>query len=149
MDRFALQLSLGYIPRDQEVSMLTAQQREHPLARLSACASIEAVLDWKRAAGEVRVSDELKHYMVELAAATRVAPGVRLGASPRGSLALMKCSQALALFDGMEFVTPDHVQEIAIDVLAHRILLDPQAQFSGLTGRTIVQEILQKLPAPA
>jgi MoxR-like ATPase len=149
MDRFALQLSLGYVAVDQEVAMLTAQQREHPLLRLESCASVEAVLGWKQNASAVRVSDELKRYMVDLAASTRTAPGVRLGASPRGSLALMKCSQALALFDGLGFVTPDHVQEIAVEVLAHRILLNPQAQFSGLTGRTIVQELLQKLPVPA
>ncbi len=149
MDRFALQLSLGYLRAEQEVSMLTAQQQSHPLSRIAPCATVEDVLAWKRAATNIGVSDELKRYMVELAGATRTARGVRLGASPRASLALMKCSQALAYFDGLDFVTPDHVQEIAAAVLAHRLLLDPQAQFSGQTGQSIVQEIIEKTPVPS
>jgi MoxR-like ATPase len=149
MDRFALQLSLGYLTPELEVAMLTAQQERHPLSQLEPCATVDAVVRWRQATTAVRVSDELKRYMVDLAAATRTAPGVRLGASPRGSLALMKCSQALAMFDGLEFVTPDHVQEIAVNVLAHRLLLDPQAQFSGVSARTIVQDLLQRLPVPA
>jgi len=148
MDRFALRLSLGYLPLEREVAMLTAQQRRHPLTTIEPCASVEEVLVWRRAAAEVRVSDELKRYVVELVGATRVAPGVRLGASPRASLALMKCSQALALFDGQDFVAPEHVQEVAVPAMAHRLLLDPQAQFSGLSAETVVQEILARIPAP-
>jgi MoxR-like ATPase len=94
------------------------------------------------------VSDEIKRYAVELVGATRKAPGVKLGASPRASLALMRCGQALAMFDGMEFVTPDHVQEIAVAVMAHRLMLDPQARFSGQTGSGIVMEILNRTPVP-
>jgi len=149
MDRFAMRLSLGYLPADREVAMLTAQQIRHPLSAIEPCATVDEVLAWKHAAAAVRVSDELKRYLVELVGATRVAPGVRLGASPRASLALMKCSQALALFDGQEYVAPEHIQEIAIPVMAHRIMLDPQAQFSGQTGETLVQEILARIPAPA
>ncbi len=85
---------------------------------------------------QVRVSDELKRYMVDLAAATRGAPAVRLGASPRASLALMKLAQALAAFDGMEYVTPDHVQQVAVETLAHRLVLDPQRRFAGEFGRS-------------
>jgi len=87
--------------------------------------------------------------MVELAGATRSAQGVQLGASPRASLALMKTAQALALFDGLEFVTPDHVQELAVSVLAHRLVMDPQARFAGLTPRSVVQDVLKKVPVPA
>ena len=149
MDRFAMRLTLGYLPADREVAMLTAQQLRHPLTEIKPCATVDEVLAWKRAAAKVRVSDELKRYMVDLVGATRVAPGVRLGASPRASLALMKCSQALALFDGQQYVAPEHVQEIAVPVMAHRMLLDPQAQFSGQTGEAVVQEILARIPAPA
>ena len=149
MDRFALQLSLGYLAPEQEVTLLTAQQHTHPLNHIKPCASMDEVLAWKRAVTEVRISDELKRYAVDLVAATRATAGVRLGASPRASLALMKCGQALALFDGLDYVTPDLVQELAVPVLAHRLLLEPQAQFSGRTGRTIVQEILERNPVPA
>jgi MoxR-like ATPase len=140
---------LGYLPADQEVAMLTAQQHQHPLLQLSSCTTVEEVLAWKQAATQVRVSDEIKRYVVDLAGATRSAAGVRLGASPRASLALMKCSQALAMFDGLDYVTPDHVQELAVSVLAHRLLLDPQAQFSGQTAATLVEDVLRRLPVPA
>jgi MoxR-like ATPase len=129
--------------------MLEAQLGSHPLNHLEACTNIGEILDWRRAAEKVRVSEVMRRYMVDLAAATRSAPGVRLGASPRASLALMKCSQALAMFDGMEFVTPEHVQEIAVPVLAHRLLLDPQAQFSGQNGQTLVREVVGRVPVPA
>ena len=80
--------------------------------------------------------------------ATRGARGVLNGASPRASLALMKASQALALFDGSEFVTPDHVQEIAVTVIAHRLILDSQARFAGLTAGAIVEDILRTVAVP-
>jgi MoxR-like ATPase len=149
MDRFMLQLSLGYLSAEEEVQMLSAQQESHPLTRLARCVSITEVLEWKQAVTRVRISTELKRYAVDLVGATRSAPGVRLGASPRASLALMKCGQALARFDGLDYVTPDHLQELAVAVVAHRLLLDPQAQFSGQTGPAIVRELIEKLPVPA
>ncbi|MCP4043854.1 MAG: magnesium chelatase, partial [Gammaproteobacteria bacterium] len=83
-----------------------------------------------------------------LVKATREADGVCLGASPRASLAMMKTSQALALYDGMEFVTPDHIQEIAPSVLAHRLLMDPQARFSGKSAEGVVIDIVERVPVP-
>ena len=80
--------------------------------------------------------------------ATRSAPGVRLGASPRAALTLMKCAQALSLLDGFEFVTHDAIQEIAVHAVAHRIVLDPEAQFSGLTAASIVAAIVERLKVP-
>ena len=86
---------------------------------------------------------------MDLVGATRSAPGVRLGASPRASLALMNIAKALALFDGQSFVVPDHVQEAAVSVIAHRLMLDPQARFSGMTSESIVTDILKSVPAPS
>jgi MoxR-like ATPase len=149
MDRFAMRLSLGYLPPEQEVAILTAQQQDHPLSKRTACTTVDEALRWRHAVSRIRVSDEIKHYMVALASATRKAPGVRLGASPRASLTLMRCSQALAMFDGLDYVTPDHVQEIALEVLAHRLLLDPQIQFAGQTGESVVRDILSQTPVPA
>ena len=103
----------------------------------------------RRAAQDIRVSDELRHYIVKLAASTRTAVGVQIGASPRASIALMKTAQALALFDGEGFVHPEHIHEMAIPVIAHRIALDPQAKFSGVTTRNVVEDILKKTPVPA
>jgi MoxR-like ATPase len=107
------------------------------------------VLGLRRAVREVRVSDELRRYVVDLARATRLAAGVQLGASPRASLALMAAAQALALFDGQPFVAPEHVQELAGPVLAHRLAVDPQARFGGRGSDTIVEEILKTVPVPA
>ena len=149
MDRFAMQFELGYVSADEEVGILTDQMRDHPLEHLAPCASAADVLRLRRAVMEVRVSDELKRYIVSLVSGTRGASGVQLGASPRASLALMKTAQALALFDGGEFVTPEHVHEVAVPVIAHRLMIDPQAKFSGLTARGVAQEIVRRVPVPA
>jgi MoxR-like ATPase len=149
MDRFALQFGLGYVAPDDEVAILSAQERGHPIEDLAPCVSIEDVIALRRRAGEVRISAELKRYVVDLVQATRAAAGVSLGASPRASLALMKAAQALALVDGLDFVTPEHVQEIALPVIAHRMVVDSQARFTGVTAQGIVEEIVKTLPVPA
>ena len=149
MDRFAMQFSLGYVQSIEEVAILTAQQHNHPLEELRPCVSLEDVLALKRAAEQVRISDELKRYVVDLVGATRAAPGVQLGASPRASIALMKAAQALALFDGLSFVTPDQIQELAVSVIAHRLVMEPQARFSGQTARGVVEETTKRIKVPA
>src|SRR5581483_405770 len=149
MDRFAMQFTLGYVQPGEEVAILSAQQQNHPLEELSPCATMEDVLLIRRAARQVRVSEELKRYAVDLVGATRTAPGVQLGASPRASIALMKLAQALALFDGLDFVTPEQIQELSVPVLAHRLVLEAQARFSGQTGRAVVEEIVKKHRVPA
>ncbi|HWH71113.1 MAG TPA: MoxR family ATPase [Candidatus Sulfotelmatobacter sp.] len=149
MDRFALQFSLGYVQPEEEVAILSAQEHNHPLEELEPCASLADVLALKHAAQAVRISEELKRYTVDLVAATRSAPGVQLGASPRASIALMKAAQALALFDGLEFVTPEKLQELAVPILAHRLVMEPQARFSGRTAGAVVEEVLKKIPVPA
>lgn len=149
MDRFALQFSLGYVSMDDEIAVLTAQEKQHPLEAAQSVAGVEEVIELRKAAREVAISDELKRYIVELVKATRSAPGVQLGASPRASLALMKTAQALALYDGRGFVTPDHIQELAGPVIAHRLSVEAQAKFSGVTPRAVVDEILRKIPSPA
>ncbi len=149
MDRFAARLTLGYISAEEEVAVLSAQEKTHPIDRLASVVSLNEVLALKRAVTGVRISEELKRYIVDLCAATRGRPGVQLGASPRASLALMKMSQALALMDGMEFVTPEQIQELAAPVIAHRMVMEPQARFSGVTARSVVEEVVKKTPVPA
>jgi MoxR-like ATPase len=149
MDRFAMQFTLGYVEPAEEVSILTAQQHNHPIDELKPVATLADVIALKRAVENIRISDELKRYAVDLVSATRTASGVQLGASPRASIALMKTAQALALFDGADFVTPEQIQSLAVSVIAHRLVLEPQARFSGLTARGVVGEILKKLKVPA
>ena len=149
MDRFAMQFALGYVQSGEEVAILTAQEHNHPLEELKPCASLAEVLGLKRAVQEVRISDELKRYAVDLTGATRTAPGVQLGASPRASIALMKAAQALALFDDLEYVMPEQIQELAAPVIAHRLVMEPQARFSGQTARGVVEEVVKKIRVPA
>ena len=149
MDRFAMRFMLGYVSPEEEVSILAAQQNQHPLEALKPCVTLAEVLQLKAATQSLRISDELKRYVVDLVAATRKAAGVQLGASPRASLALMKAAQALALFDGLEFVTPEQIQELAIPVIAHRLVMEPQARFAGVTARGVVEGLLKSVRVPA
>ena len=148
MDRFAMQCSLGYVSAAEEAEILASQNSGHPLDSLEAVISLEDVLALQAAVSKIRISDELRHYIVALTNATRGLEDVRLSASPRASLSLMKVAQALSLFEGRDFVTPETIQGIAPDVIAHRLVIAPEAKFSGLTGRTIVEDILEKTPAP-
>ena len=149
MDRFAMQFTLGYVQPADEVAVLTAQANNHPLDALASCVTLADVTALKHAAQNIRISDELKRYVVDLVGATRAANGVQLGASPRASIALMKAAQALALFDGLEFVTPEQIQELAVPVIAHRLVMQPQARFSGLTARSVVEDVVKKIKVPA
>ncbi|MEO0373509.1 MAG: MoxR family ATPase [Cyanobacteria bacterium P01_A01_bin.17] len=149
MDRFALQFSLGYLPPEAEIEILSQQIQEHPIEKIAPCLSLDNILTLKQQVKQVRVSSELKRYVVDIVNATRQVEDVQLGASPRGSIALMKIAQALALFDGYEFVTPEQIQEIAVPVIAHRLVMEPQAKFSGQTAEGVVQEIVQAVPVPA
>ena len=148
MDRFAMRFKLGFVDAEDEVAIISDQNQQHPVEILLPCINHEDVLNLKQSLHEIRVSEELKRYMVDIIRATRNVKGVQHGASPRASLALMKTAQALALFDSSEFVTPDHIQELASTVIAHRIVLDPEAQFSGVTPEDIVTEALSNTPVP-
>ena len=149
MDRFAMQFTLGYVAAEQEVEILTAQEHNHPLDQLKPAATLADVMTLKRAVEDIRISAELKRYVVDLVASTRTGQGVQLGASPRASIALMKTAQAMALFEGMDFVTPEQIQKLAVPVIAHRLVLEPQARFSGITTRGVVEDALKKLKVPA
>ena len=146
MDRFAMRFGLGYLGVEEEMAILDDQRLGHPLDKLDACAGAQDILTMRHRAREIPASEGLQRYLVELCRATRRWEGVDLGASPRASLTLMKCAQALALFDGNDYVTPEQVQELAVAVIAHRLALDPQARFSGLTAEGVVRAILEKVP---
>jgi len=149
MDRFAMRFSLGYVSAEDEVAILSDQLVAHPLEAVTPCLDRRQLHTLREALGGVRVSTEIKRYIVDLIGATRNAEGVRIGASPRASLAYMKCAQALALFDGLDFVTPEQIQEIAVAVIAHRLVMDPQARFSGHGPEQVVADVLDTVPAPS
>ena len=148
MDRFTMQCSLGYVSAEQEVDILAAQNQGHPLDTLDPVVTLEDIHTLQAAVSNVRISDELRRYIVALSNATREIDEVQLSASPRASLSLMKLSQALSLFEGREFVTPETIQELASDVIAHRLIITPEAKFNGMTGRAVVESILENTPVP-
>lgn len=146
MDRFAMRFSLGYVSLEEEVAILSAHQQL--TNTIVPCANREDIYQLRQAVQAVRISEELKHYIVKLVTATRTASGVQMGASPRASLTLMKAAQALALFDGIDFVTPEQIQELAVSVIAHRMKIDSQAHFNGLTDKSVVEDILRQVKVP-
>ncbi len=148
LDRFGVCFKLGYVSPQQEVDILSSQSTRHPLDAIAPCITKTDAMALRHSVPEVRITDELKRYIVDVVSATRTAKGVRLGASPRASLTLMRLAQALAMFDGLEFVTPDHVQEGAVSVIAHRLVLDPESKFSGTTAPAVVEDILKDSPVP-
>jgi len=148
MDRFAMRLSLGYVTADEEVGILTSHSEGEPVARLDPVATMADMIAVRTEASRIRVSEEIKRYIVDLVAASRELPGVQMGASPRASLTLMKCAQALALIDRLPFVTPDHVQSLAEAVLAHRLVINAEARFAGTSATALVGEVLQRVPVP-
>ena len=148
MDRFAMRLSLGYVSTEQETAIVEAEVNGPAIDEVENCISQSDVVNFTAAAKQVFIPDELKRYAVELVGATREQSELSLGASPRASITLIKCAQALAIFDNQNFVNPDHLQELAPVVIAHRLALDSNARFGGVTADTIVSRLLSELPVP-
>lgn len=148
MDRFTVRLTLGYVSQDDEADILAQQNDHHPLEKLGACINFGELLEFKSLLPSVRMSEDIKNYIINIVRATRESDGVMIGASPRASIALMKTAQALAIFDGTGFVSPDHIQELAVPVIAHRLILDSQSRFSGNSGRKVIENIMESIPAP-
>lgn len=148
MDRFMVQLRPGYLDRDTEAAVLNDQLKHHPLESLSPVANESEVRLVASTLPQIRISEELRYVIVDLVSATRQIEDVKLGAGVRASLALLRISQALALFAGREFVIPADIIEAAPHVLAHRIQISSQARFSGATPEAAVSRIIKNLPFP-
>ena len=148
LDRFLLKLSVGYPDPPDEVQMLARLQGEHPVERLEPVAEGAELLAAMRAVREVRVSEELRAYLVALVGATRAHRQVLLGAGPRASLALQSAAQALAWSEGRGYVLPDDLQRLALPVLAHRLSLKIEARMQGLSAPEVVAEVLAAQPVP-
>jgi len=144
-----MRLHMGYPTAAQEIAVLERQVIEHPINAVKSVAGCEVVVGLQHAIREVFLETSIKQYMVALTTATREHPMVALGASPRGSLGLMRAAQALAAMAGREFVIPDDVKAVAEPVLAHRLILKPEARAESVGGHDIVQEIMRQVPVPA
>ncbi len=148
LDRFAICLSLGYLEKEQEMELLKRLQKAHPIESLEPVCEPDELSRMKELVKEVYVDDSVMDYAVRIVARTRNHPDVALGASPRGSIALVHLSRALAAMSERNFVLPDDVKSIALDVLAHRLILKPEARLMRRTKQDIVEEILNSEEAP-
>ena len=148
LDRFAIRLDLGYPPLADEAKMLAEQTTEPPLDSLEPVASARDVVELTDAARDVYVEESLNRYVVALLRQTRGDGRLYLGASPRSGIALLRVAKARALADGREFVAPEDVKAIAVAVLAHRLIVAPEARSAGLTGEAAVRAALEKTPVP-
>ncbi|MEP7003966.1 MAG: MoxR family ATPase [Chloroflexota bacterium] len=146
LDRFFIRLQLGYPKDKEEIAILDAQRVIHPLETIEQVLSADELLEAQGAARDIHIADQVKAYVVAVVNATRSHPDVYLGASPRGSLALARASQALALLRGRDFVLPDDVKRLAAPTLAHRLILQPQARLKDLAATTVIAEVLASVP---
>jgi MoxR-like ATPase len=149
LDRFLMRLAMGYPARAAELDILDRHGETGPLATLRPVCTSADVHGMVLAARTVHVAPPLKHYLVDLAEATRRHPGVALGMSPRSTLALQRASRARAAALGRGYVIPDDVKLLAEPVLAHRIVLAPDATLHGVDARQVIAEVLAAVPVPS
>jgi len=148
LDRFLLRVRLGYPDRAAEDALLTRFHHADPVAAIEPVAALEEVVAAARTCRLVAVSDDVRGYLLDLVRATRAHEAIRLGASPRATLALFQSAQARAALQGRDYVIPDDVKALAIPVLSHRLILSPEAQLRGRDAEQIVAELLETMPVP-
>ena len=148
LDRFMLRVHLGYPSKTDEIIIMDRQQMTHPIDDLEQITDASEVLRLQTGVKAIYVDPLIKQYIVEIVAATRNHEAAYLGASPRGSLALYRSSQALALLDGRDFVIPDDVKALAYPTLGHRVIASPSARVKNVTTASIVNDCLSRIPVP-
>jgi len=148
LDRFIIRIRLGYPGAQDEMEILEMQQRFHPIERLDQVIEAQELIWMEREVRDVYVDPALREYIVNLVAATRSHQDVYLGASPRGSLALFKTSQALAALHGRDYTLPDDIKTMAQATLAHRIIVNPASRMKDFASDMVVAEALRSVPIP-
>jgi MoxR-like ATPase len=149
LDRFLIQLQLGYPDKETEVRILYAHAETQPLDHVTPILSKDDVLTLQKMVRAVRVDQSVSEYMVEIVRQTREDPRLKLGVSPRGSLMLFRACQAAALAAGRDYVLPDDVQRLAPHVLPHRFVMTAKAKYGGASGKEVVGEILRRVRVPS
>lgn len=148
LDRFLIKISVGYPDAESERSVLSMHQMDDPFETLEAVATTDDIINIQNEVKKVFVHENLESYIVSLVSATRNHPSVRLGASPRASLALYRTAQATAYIDGRDYVVPDDIQKMMIPVMAHRIILSQETKFSNTTAEDVLEEIKKSTSVP-
>jgi MoxR-like ATPase len=145
LDRFMICVKMGYPDEEAEIQMLTSQEKEHPISQLEPVMNPDELSELQKKVRNVFVSDEVKKYIVDIASATRNHPSLLLGMSPRGSIALMHFSMALAFMDGRDFILPDDVKRAAVYVIPHRVIQSAESKLKREKKEDIVREILDRV----
>lgn len=148
LDRFLIKLSIGYPSRKDELAILNRTAGRDPLKELRSILTVSDILQLRRCADSVFVSDSIKNYILDIVTATREHPMVYLGVSPRGTLGLLKAVQAYAFVEQRDFVVPDDVKAMAPFVIGHRLVLEQEASYENMTALAIVDEIIDKIGVP-
>ena len=148
LDRFLMQIKLGYPSEAEEEEMLLRYQHQSPLTGLAAVVSVETVRDLQAQVGSIHIQKDVRRYLLKIVRATRTHEAVSLGVSPRGSMALFKAGQALAALRGRDYVIPSDIQYLCPLILTHRLHISPQIRLRGRTPEQVVAEITASIPVP-
>jgi MoxR-like ATPase len=148
LDRFLLRMMIGYPSAESESEILLRLQLRHPVERVQQVVSTEELLDAQKRVRQIFVHEKVRDYIVRIVQETRTQADTALGASPRGSLAVLRCAQALAAADGLSFVLPDHVKAVVEPTLSHRLILTPEARLAGRRASGVVKQIAARVEAP-
>ena len=148
MDRFIINISLGYPTPQEEVDILTSQKEIHPIETISHVVTTKDITDVQEEVKKVYIEESLKKYIVEIVNKTRNHPYLILGASPRGSLSIFKISQAIAAINGRDYVIPEDIKSVVIPCLKHRLILKPEAKLKGIKPEDILNSVLESVEVP-
>ncbi|MCI9409779.1 MAG: MoxR family ATPase [Oscillospiraceae bacterium] len=148
MDRFSMKISMGYPTASEESEILDRNENDNPITRISAVLSTDDIIALQEQVKKVRASQNVKDYIISVANATRSDEGIKLGVSPRGSIALYKSAKAWAFMDGRNFITPQDVKDCCVCTLAHRIMLSPKGKSMYETQENAFVKILERIPVP-
>ena len=148
LDRFLLMINLGYPSTEEELAIVENQILVHPIEALEPVASPEQIIEMQEAAKQVYVDDLIKQYIVAITKSTRDHPDISLGSSPRGSLALFRGAQAMAMIRGRNYALPDDVKELAIPMMSHRIIVSAAARMRGTHARDVISGLVDRIPVP-
>jgi MoxR-like ATPase len=148
LDRFFMKIAIGYPAHDEEVNIMEMQKKQHPIRSIKSVLSEDELKLMQDAVSEVYIDKSVMKYIVDIVDSTRKHQDLQVGASPRGSLSLMRASQAMSLLKGKDYVEPTVVKLIAKTVLSHRLIMKPQSKLRGMTEEKVIDEVLRSVSAP-
>ena len=146
LDRFAMRLRIGYPSREAEEEVVRRQLLRHPIETLEPAVTPQEIVDAQEIVARVQVHEKVYDYVLEIVTRTRQSEHVEVGVSPRGTITLIRCAQALAVMQGRDYVIPDDIKRLAPHCLAHRILVRPEARLQGIRGSDVIKSVLDSVP---